>query len=111
MTENLKLLNLQEAFARDTGHAESEFVGLSLYETLKHLILLDETSKASSLKSSFKISDSKFWWIKVRALVEKRAWAQLDSFSRAKISPIGYEVFLYCYTRLLELLLTVCSHS
>lgn len=34
----------------------------------------------------------RFWWLKVRALVYNKDWAELDRFALSKRSPIGYEV-------------------
>ncbi|RMX51789.1 hypothetical protein pdam_00011635 [Pocillopora damicornis] len=35
----------------------------------------------------------KFYWLKVRALAENKSWLELDRFSKARKSPIGYEPF------------------
>lgn len=34
----------------------------------------------------------RFYWLKVRALAESKSWLELDRFSKARKSPIGYEV-------------------
>jgi hypothetical protein len=34
----------------------------------------------------------RFWWVKLRALVEVRDWEQLEKLAKSKKSPIGYEV-------------------
>jgi hypothetical protein len=34
----------------------------------------------------------RFWWAKLRALVEIRDWENLEKLSKSKKSPIGYEV-------------------
>ena len=71
--------------------------------------------KASSFKSQFKVPDSRFWWIKIRALADKKEWDALFLFAKGnavtvlmlgalhaaaavtrnteKKSPIGYRPF------------------
>lgn len=34
----------------------------------------------------------RFWWVKLRALVEVRDWETLEKLAKSKKSPIGYEV-------------------
>lgn len=36
----------------------------------------------------------RFWWVKLRALVEVRDWENLEKLSKSKKSPIGYEPFV-----------------
>jgi hypothetical protein len=38
----------------------------------------------------------RFWWVKLRALVEIRDWENLEKLSKSKKSPIGYEVKKKC---------------
>lgn len=37
---------------------------------------------------------SRWWWIKLKALVELKDWEGLDAFAKSKKSPIGYEPFV-----------------
>ena len=39
----------------------------------------------------------RFWWIRIKALAERRDWNELEKFSKSKKSPIGYEVFKSMY--------------
>ncbi|KAF8986371.1 hypothetical protein BGZ52_009014 [Haplosporangium bisporale] len=38
--------------------------------------------------------DKRFWWIKLRALVEIRDWDGVATLAKSKKSPIGYEPFV-----------------
>jgi len=41
----------------------------------------------------------RFYWLKVRSLAESRNWLELDRFSKARKSLIGYEVnFSFSFT-------------
>ncbi|CAG8511137.1 12226_t:CDS:10 [Acaulospora morrowiae] len=89
--ENIRLLQVQSQLEKEL---EQPLVGLSLSETIHKCIILNNSSKASKLKSDFKVPDKRFWWIKLKALVEMRGWDELDKFAKSKKSPIGYEPFV-----------------
>ncbi|CAG8563812.1 1119_t:CDS:2, partial [Acaulospora colombiana] len=89
--EHIKLLQVQSQLEKEL---EQPFVGLSLSETLHKCITLNHSSKANKLKSDFKVPDKRFWWIKLKALVEMRGWDELDKLAKSKKSPIGYEPFV-----------------
>lgn len=65
--------------------------GLSLLDTLE-MLLINSEKDADLLKNDFKISDKRFWWVKIQAYAKKNAWTQLLEFGRKPASPIGYEV-------------------
>ncbi|RIB09211.1 Vps16, C-terminal region-domain-containing protein, partial [Gigaspora rosea] len=88
--ENIKLLQTQAQFEKEMTN--QRLVGLSLSETVHKCIVERQHNKANKLKSDFKIPDKRFWWMKLKALVEVREWDELDRFSKQKKSPIGYEV-------------------
>ncbi|CAG8569116.1 1317_t:CDS:10 [Ambispora gerdemannii] len=92
LDENIKLLHKQSQLEKDI--AGQQFVGLSLSETVHKCIMAKESSKADKLRSEFKIPDKRFWWIKLKALVEMREWTELDKLAKSKKSPIGYEPFV-----------------
>ena len=48
--------------------------------------------RADQLKKEFAIPDIRFWWTKIHALGASHAWKELETFSKSKKSPIGYEV-------------------
>jgi hypothetical protein len=56
------------------------------------LLLGRKYKQAETIKKDLRISDKKFWWLKVRALAYNKDWAELDRFSKVRKSPIGYEV-------------------
>lgn len=72
---------------------KAPFVDNSLSDTLFKLIQMGQERKASSFKSQFKVPDSRFWWIKIRALADKKEWDALFLFAKEKKSPIGYRPF------------------
>lgn len=90
--ENIKLLQMQAQFEKEMTN--QRLVGLSLSETVHKCIVERQHNKANKLKSDFKIPDKRFWWMKLKALVEVREWDELDRFSKQKKSPIGYEPFV-----------------
>ena len=80
---------MQQQLEKDT---HQPFTGLSVSETIYKCTVLGQQSKASKVKSEFKVPDKRMWWIKLRALVEVRDWENLEKFAKSKKSPIGYEV-------------------
>ena len=91
MEDSIRLLKLQETYDKDLEPRKS-YVGLSLNETLYHLILDQENSKSAKLQSAFRITDETFWFVKLRALVAARRFDELRTWSQTKKAPIGYEV-------------------
>ncbi|POS86939.1 vacuolar protein-like protein sorting vps16 [Erysiphe pulchra] len=84
------LLKMQEVYERD--FAES-FAGLSVNETMFKLIQLGHTSQAAKIQNEFKISEKTSMWIRLRALVSKRDWNELEDLFKARKSPIGWVPF------------------
>ena len=70
------------------------YFGLSLHQTILKLIVAGRYKNAENLKKEFKMSDKKFWWIKIEGLAEREDYTELDKFSRSKKSPIGYAPFV-----------------
>ncbi|PKK73317.1 vacuolar protein sorting-associated protein 16 [Rhizophagus irregularis] len=89
--ENIRLLQVQAQFEKEMNQ---QLVGLPLNETVHKCITTNNPNKANKLKSDFKIPDKRFWWIKLKALVEMRDWPELERLSKSKKSPIGYEPFV-----------------
>jgi hypothetical protein len=85
-----KLLKMQEAFEKDFGDG---LVGLSVNTTIFRLIRLGALKRAQKLQSEFKVPERTFWFIRLRALVAKRDWTELEELSKLKKSPIGWEAF------------------
>ncbi|SCV74365.1 BQ2448_6797 [Microbotryum intermedium] len=94
--DHIRLLVFQKTLESETTrpvHARS-LIGLSLNQTIHQCILLSEPKKADKLKTDFKVPDQRFWYIKLKALIEVRDWVGLETFSKSKKSPIGYEPFV-----------------
>lgn len=91
ISEVTQLLKLQESLDKDIAD-RAEFVGLSLNETVYRLIRSGYGKRAQKLQSEFKMSEKTFWWLRLRALVAKRDWGELEEIGKNKKSPIGWEV-------------------
>ncbi|RYP47332.1 hypothetical protein DL768_006583 [Monosporascus sp. mg162] len=84
------LLRMQEVLDRDLTDS---FTGLSVNETLFKLIRLGYHNKAKKIQSEFKIPEKVVWWIRLRALVAKRDWNEIEEIAKSRKSPIGWEPF------------------
>ncbi|KAI8983029.1 Vps16, N-terminal region-domain-containing protein [Pilobolus umbonatus] len=89
--EAVKLLQFQLTLEKDSGQS---YTGLSISDTIYKCTTQGQHNKASKIKTDFKVPDKRFWWIKLRALVEVRDWENLEKFSKSKKPPIGYEPFV-----------------
>lgn len=114
LDESARLLQMQEVFEKDL--AGERFAGESVNETVFRLIRMGYNSRANKVKSEFKIPEKRFWWLKLRALVAKRDWGEIEEWGRTKKSPIGWEVclspFFLSFLLLLEIsriLTTECT--
>uniref|UniRef100_A0A093VGE7 Probable vacuolar protein sorting-associated protein 16 homolog n=1 Tax=Talaromyces marneffei PM1 TaxID=1077442 RepID=A0A093VGE7_TALMA len=90
--EATQLLRVQEGLDKELSDGP-EYVGLSLNETVYRLIKSGYGKRAQRLYSDFKMTESTFWWIRLRALVAKRDWGELEEISKMRKSPIGWEPF------------------
>ncbi|KAI5864576.1 vacuolar protein sorting-associated protein 16 [Durotheca rogersii] len=88
--EAATLLRMQEALDRDLTDS---FTGLSVNETLFKLIRLGYQNKAKKIQSEFKVPEKVVWWIRLRALVAKRDWNEIEDIAKSRRSPIGWEPF------------------
>jgi hypothetical protein len=104
VTEAIQLLRLQEALDKELSDG-SDYVGLSVNETVYKLIKAGYGKRAQKLHSEFKMSDVTFWWVRLRALVAKRDWGELEEISKTKKSPIGWEVSLFLVVSIVYLIL------
>ncbi|XP_074594304.1 vacuolar protein sorting 16 [Brevipalpus obovatus] len=91
LEDQLKLIENQEKLEKT---CKQPFVGLSLQETMQRLLREGEEKLAEGLRKDFKVSERRYWWLKIDVLAEKREWHELEKFSKAKRSPIGYEPFV-----------------
>jgi len=90
LKEATTLLRMQEALDRDLTDT---FTGLSVNETLFKLIRLGYHNKAKKIQNEFKVPEKVSCWIRLRALVAKRDWNEIEEISKTKKSPIGWEPY------------------
>lgn len=89
--EASQLLKIQENLDKDLADRK-EFLGLSLNETIYRLIRSGYGKRAQKIQGEFKMPDKTFWWLRLRALVAKRDWGELEEIGKNRKSPIGWEV-------------------
>lgn len=87
--ETQRLLKMQELYQRELNE---QFVGLSVNETIYKLIRLGNIKRSQKVQSEFKVSEKTYWWLRLRALVSRRDWRELEDISKTRKSPIGWEV-------------------
>ncbi|KAL4740896.1 Vps16, N-terminal region-domain-containing protein [Aspergillus similis] len=92
LNESSQLLETQEALDKDLAE-RSEFLGLSLNETVYRLIRSGYGKRAQKIQSDFRMPERTYWWLRLRALVAKRDWGELEEIGKIKKSPIGWEPF------------------
>lgn len=87
--ETQRLLKMQEAFEKDLNES---FSGLSVNETIFKLIRLGNIKRSQRVQTEFKVVDKVYWWLRLRALVSRRDWRELEEIGKNRKSPIGWEV-------------------
>ena len=93
IAEAQQLLRIQDTLDRDLPDASLTYTGLSVNSTCFQLIRSGYLKRASKIQSEFRIAEKPWAWIKLRALVAKRDWGELEELSRARKSPIGWEPY------------------
>ncbi|KAJ1665310.1 Vacuolar protein [Coemansia sp. RSA 1813] len=89
----IRLLHTQRQL--DSDMPGESFAGLPLNATIARCLETGNYSRAAKLRTDFKVPDKRFYWIKLRALVQRRDWAELARLaSAARKSPIGYRPFV-----------------
>lgn len=89
--EQIRLMRYQQKLE---SKSMGQYMNLSLHQTIALLLQQNENRLAEELKKDFKVTDKRFYWIKIFALGEQGNWMELDRFSKSKKSPIGYEPFV-----------------
>ena len=89
--ETRKLLKYQAGLEEKLG---KPFLNLSLHDTLSRLLEEKEVKLADKLRSEFRISERKYFWLKVRAYGDSKQWAELSTLTWSKKSPIGFCPFI-----------------
>ncbi|KAJ5279625.1 hypothetical protein N7478_004997 [Penicillium angulare] len=92
INEASQLLKAQESLDKDLAD-RSEYLGLSLNETVYRLIRAGYGKRAHKIQSEFKMPEKAYWWLRLRALVAKRDWGELEEIGKNKKSSIGWEPF------------------
>ena len=88
------LIRLQSSLDSDLHAGEKVYTGLSLSATLHRLILTTYGKRANKIASDFRVPEKVFAWIRLRALVAKRDWTELEEIAtKNKRSSIGWEPY------------------
>lgn len=90
--EHAKLLKIQHDLEVSTKQAI--FVDSSINDTIRTCIVLGNHRAALKVKTEFKVSEKRWYWLKVFALATTRDWVALETFSKEKRPPIGYKPFV-----------------
>lgn len=90
--EHAKLLRIQHELEVSTKQAI--FVDSSINDTIRTCIVLGNHRAAVKVKTEFKVSEKRWYWLKVFALATIRDWDALEKFSKEKRPPIGYRPFV-----------------
>ncbi|CAL8306793.1 unnamed protein product [Merluccius merluccius] len=89
--EEMRLLRFQRKLDDEKG---AGLLGLSLQATMEALLASGLQKQADHLYRDFRVSDKRYWWLKLRSLAEKEEWEELEKFSKGKKSPVGYLPFV-----------------
>ncbi|KAJ0669793.1 putative transcription factor WD40-like family [Helianthus annuus] len=90
--EHAKLLKLQHELEASTK--QPIFVDSSISDTIRTCIVLGNHRAALKVKTEFKVSEKRWYWLKVFALVTIRDWDALEKFSKEKRPPTGFKPFV-----------------
>nr|DAD32193.1 TPA_asm: hypothetical protein HUJ06_011044 [Nelumbo nucifera] len=90
--EHAKLLRMQHELEVTTKQAI--FVDSSVNDTIRTCIVLGNHRAAMKVRTEFKVSEKRWYWLKVFALVTTRDWDALEKFSKEKRPPTGYKPFV-----------------
>lgn len=90
--EHAKLLRMQHELEVSTKQAI--FMDSSISDTIRTCIVLGNHRAAVKVKTEFKVSEKRWYWLKVFALATIRDWDALEKFSKEKRPPIGYRPFV-----------------
>ena len=73
---------------------ERTCMNMSVEQLIRYCIQKSQLKQADRIRSVFKISDKKFWYIKIKALADADFWEVLQLFANEKKSPVGYVPFV-----------------
>ncbi|KAB1223106.1 Protein VACUOLELESS1 [Morella rubra] len=80
--EHAKLLRIQHELEVTTKQAI--FVDSSISDTIRTCIVLGNHRAATRVKTEFKVSEKRWYWLKIFALATIRDWDALEKFSKEK---------------------------
>lgn len=92
--EALKLLRFQRDTEDKLPATKNKLVGLSVHNTCKFLLEMNETKLAEKFRNDYKIPDKRYWWLRISSLAQQKEWIELEKFSKIKKSPVGYPPFV-----------------
>lgn len=87
-----------KSWGRSFGSTPQRFLGLPLVTTLVKLLELGEVREANELRTRMKVSDKRYWRIKIRGLAAAGSFEELNAFAIVT-SPIGYEPFVETFLK------------
>ncbi|CAL5336393.1 unnamed protein product [Camellia sinensis] len=90
--EHAKLLRIQHDL--EVATKQAIFVDSSISDTIRTCIVLGNHRAAMKVRTEFKVSEKRWYWLKVFALATIRDWDALEKFSKEKRPPIGYRPFV-----------------
>ncbi|KAF4373221.1 hypothetical protein F8388_010477 [Cannabis sativa] len=90
--EHSKLIRIQHEL--EVATKQAIFVDSSISDTIRTCIVLGNNRAALKVKTEFKVSEKRWYWLKVFALATIRDWDALEKFSKEKRPPIGFRPFV-----------------
>ncbi|CAN8284876.1 unnamed protein product [Cochlearia groenlandica] len=90
--EHAKLLRIQHDLEASTKQAI--FVDSSVNDTIRTCIVLRNNRAATKVKTEFKVSDKRWYFLKAFALATIKDWEGLEKFSKEKRPPTGFRPFV-----------------
>lgn len=89
--EQLRLVRQQGLLEEESDRS---FVETSLHDSLRNLLMLNNVKKADSIRKEFKVSEKRWWLLRISTLSELSQFSELEAFSKSKKSPVGYVPFV-----------------
>lgn len=93
--DQIKLLAIQRELEMNCD-GQTKYIDTSLADTIHTLLMTDQEKKAKKLSKEFNMSDKRYCWIKMRALIQAKQIAELEKFSKEKKLPVPIESFVKC---------------
>lgn len=103
-SEEAELLKAQIALeemssAKRWQNGPHRFAGVPLIKTLSKLIEIGEVTEADNLRTKMKLSERRYWRIKVQALADAQNWHELNMMATHRTSPVGYELVVEAFLK------------